>query len=88
MKKYTAFIRDNDTHKIRRLNFGATGYQQYRDRTPNLLYKSSDHHDITRRRRYYSRHSGTTNRYRAIQKEKFIHYGYYSPKILSHLYLW
>ncbi len=31
--------------------------------------------------RYFSRHSGTKYRYKAIK-------GYYTPKLLSHIYLW
>jgi len=37
---------------------------------------------------YYSRHSGTKNRKKAISKEIKKSNGYYTPKILSHKYLW
>ena len=38
-KKYTAFIRNNKTRKIRKIHFGDVRYQQYKDRTPLKLYK-------------------------------------------------
>ena len=38
-KKYTAFIRNNKTRKIRKIHFGDIRYQQYKDRTPLKLYK-------------------------------------------------
>ena len=38
--------------------------------------------------RYFSRHSGTKYRYKAIKKEKMESKGYYTPKLLSHIYLW
>ncbi len=37
---------------------------------------------------YYSRHSGTTNKINAIKLEKKKATGFYTPKILSHIYLW
>ena len=37
---------------------------------------------------YFSRHSGTKNRKKAIQKEKRKSRGNYNAKILSHEYLW
>ena len=33
-KKYTAFIKNNKTKKIRKIHFGDRRYQQYKDRTP------------------------------------------------------
>ena len=38
--------------------------------------------------RYYKRHSGTPHRKDAIKKEIKANDGYYTPKILSHMYLW
>ena len=38
--------------------------------------------------RYFLRHSGTKKRSKAIEKEKKNSKGYYTPKLLSHLYLW
>ena len=87
-KKYTVFLEDKITKKIRKLHFGANGYAQYRDSTPLGLYKKFNHSDIKRMRRYYKRHSGTDKRIDAIKKEKKKSKYYYTPKILSHLYLW
>ena len=87
-KKYTAHIQDKKTKKIRKLHFGDSRYQQYKDRTPLKLYKNKNHGTRKRMQNYYSRHSGTKNRKDAIEKEKKKSKGYYSPKILSHIYLW
>lgn len=87
-KKYTAYIQDKQTKIVRKLHFGAKGYQQYRDATPLGLYSKSDHSDISRMRKYYLRHSGTSKRGDAIKKEKEKSKFRYTPKILSHIYLW
>ena len=47
-KKYTAFVRNKKTYKIRRINFGDRRYQQYKDRTPLHLYSKLNH--LTRKR--------------------------------------
>jgi len=87
-KKYTATVRHKSTKKTRKLSFGHKDYQQYRDSTPLGLYKGRDHGDRKRMQRYYSRHSGTKRRGEAIKKEKIKSDGLYTPKILSHIYLW
>ena len=87
-KKYTAFIKDKKTRKIRRLNFGASDYPQYKDRTPLKLYAYKNHNTRKRMQNYFNRHSGTKSRSKAIKKEKKKSKGYYTPKILSHEYLW
>jgi len=87
-KKYTVYVQNKKTKKIRKLNFGARDYQQYRDSTPLGLYKSKNHGDFSRMQRYYSRHSGTKKRLEAIEREKKENKGYYTPKILSHEFLW
>lgn len=87
-KKYTAYIINKKTKKVRKLNFGARDYQQYKDRTPLGLYSHKNHGDRKRMNRYFSRHSGTKYRYKAIKKEKKESKGYYTPKLLSHIYLW
>jgi len=69
-KKYTAYVKNKKTHKIRKLHFGHKDYQQYRDSTPLKLYKHKNHGDIKRMRNYFSRHSGTKKRGEAIKKEK------------------
>ena len=87
-KKYTAFIKDKKTRKIRRLNFGASDYPQYKDRTPLKLYAYKNHNTRRRMQNYFSRHSGTKKRNEAIKLEKAKSKGYYNAKILSHIYLW
>lgn len=87
-KKYMAVVREIGTGKTRRIHFGGLGYAQYKDRTRVGAFRSLDHGDRKRMGRYFLRHSGTRNRTRAIAKEKAASHGRYTPKILSHLYLW
>jgi hypothetical protein len=87
-KKYTAYIKDKKTKKTRKLHFGDCRYQQYKDRTSLQLYKHKNHNTRKRMQNYYSRHSGMKHRGSAIKKEKAESKGYYTPKILSHIYLW
>ena len=76
------------TKKQRKLHFGDSRYEQYKDRTKLQLYKKKNHNTRKRLQNYYSRHSGTKNRKTAISKEIKKSDGYYTPKILSHKYLW
>ena len=69
-KKYSVKIKNNKTHKIHTINFGAIGYQQFKDRTPLKLYSNLNHDDKQRQKNYYRRFSGTTNRREAIAIEK------------------
>ena len=87
-KKYTAYIKNNKTKKIRKIHFGDKRYQQYKDRTKLQLYKNKNHGTRKRMQNYYSRHSGTKKREKAIKREKSKSKGLYNAKILSHLYLW
>ena len=87
-KKYTAHVKDKKTGKIRVLHFGHKDYEQFKDRTKNGLYSSRNHGNKKRQRNYYNRHSGEKNRKKAIEKEKKNGKGYYTPKLLSHIYLW
>ena len=87
-KKYTAFIQDKKTKKIRKLHFGASDYEQFKDRTPLKLYAHKNHNTRRRMQNYFNRHSGTKKRGQAIALEKKKSKGYYTPKILSHVYLW
>ena len=73
---------------MKKLHFGDRRYQQYKDKTNLKLYKLKDHNTIKRRQNYYSRHSGTQKRKNAIKKEKKKNRGFYSAKLLSHIYLW
>jgi len=87
-KKYRATIRDIQSGVERHIDFGARDYEQYKDRTPLRLYSHKDHGTRRRMKNYYSRHSGTSNRTKAIKTEKRKSRGRYNAKILSHLYLW
>lgn len=88
-KKYMAYIKNNKTGKIRIIHFGASAYQQYKDRIPLKLYSNKNHGDKKRQHNYYSRHShGISNRKDAIKYEIHKSNGYYNAKILSHIYLW
>ena len=87
-KKYTAYIQNRKTKKIRKLHFGDNRYQQYKDRTPLKLYKSLNHGSRKRMHNYFNRHSGIQNREKAIAYEKNKSKNIYTPKILSHIYLW
>lgn len=82
-KKYDAILRNKKTLKgqrhgravVRRVPFGAVGYEQYRDSTGKGLYTHVNHGDPKRRRNYRTRHHGEN-------KRKFSS-GYFSWK-----YLW
>ena len=87
-KKYTAYVKNNQTKKVRKIHFGDKRYQQYKDRTPLKLYARKNHGTKRRMENYFNRHSGTKNRKKAIEKEINKSNGYYNAKILSHKYLW
>ena len=87
-KKYMVIVEDRSTKKRRTIHFGGLGYPQYKDRTPLKLYKKLNHMTRKRMKNYFKRHSGTGNRSDAISKEINKSNGYYTPKILSHMYLW
>ena len=85
--KYTAIVEEKGIRKQRRIHFGASDYQQYKDRTPLGLYSHKDHGTRKRMQNYFSRHSGTRSS-KAIKLERKKSKGYYNAKILSHEYLW
>ena len=87
-KKYMANVKDLSTGKIRVIHFGASDYQQYKDRTPLKLFSYKNHNNRRRMQNYFNRHSGTKKRSKAIALEKRKSKGYYNAKILSHVYLW
>lgn len=87
-KKYRAFVRNYKTKKIRHIDFGASDYQQYKDRVPLKVYAHKNHGTRKRMRNYFNRHSGTPIRSKAIEKERKKSKGYFNAKILSHEYLW
>ena len=84
-KKYTAIVRDSSTGRERRVNFGDSRYQQFRDTTPLRLYSGKDHGDAKRRRAYFMRHSGVATKDAAVKREKT---SGITPRLLSHMYLW
>ena len=85
-KKYTAIIRNKETKKERRINFGDNRYKQFKDSTPLQAYASKNHGDKKRRQNYFLRHSGVKNKFLAVALEKKS--GLYTPKLLAHIYLW
>lgn len=87
-KKYTAYVKNKKTKKIRKLHFGDQRYEQFKDRTDLKLYKKQNHLDRKRMKNYYKRHSGTKSKNKAIDREKKKSNRLYTAKILSHLYLW
>jgi hypothetical protein len=87
-KKYRATLYSLKTGKKRTLDFGASDYQQYKDRTKLGVYTQQNHNSRKRMRNYFNRHSGTPIRRKAIEKEKLKSKGLYNAKILSHEYLW
>ena len=87
-KKYTAFVQNLKTKKIRKLNFGDRRYEQYKDSTPLKAWAHKNHNSFLRRRNYFKRHSGVNTKKEALQKEKKKNSYLYTPKILSHTYLW
>ena len=87
-KKYTVYVKNKKTHKVRRIHFGDQRYEQYKDRTPLKLYARKNHGTRRRMENYFNRHSGEKNRKKAIEKEIIKSKGYYTAKILSHKYLW
>ena len=58
----------------RRVAFGSSKHQQYRDTTPLKAYSHLDHGDLKRRENYFARHGRHAERYTA--------------KWFSHKYLW
>lgn len=87
-KKYRVTLKNKKTGTIRHLVFGDSRYAQYKDRTPLGLYTKKNHNNRKRMSRYYNRHSGTKTRREGIKKEKKKAKGFYTPKLLSHIYLW
>lgn len=88
VKKYTATVKNKKTKKTRILHFGDKNYEQFKDRTNLGIYSHKNHGNKKRQENYYNRHSGEKNRKKAIAKEIRNGKGYYTPKILSHKYLW
>ena len=86
--KYTAIVQHKKTKKKRSINFGHKDYPQFKDSTPLGYYSYKNHGTKKRKDAYYSRHSGTKLKAKAIRKEFRKSGGKYTPKLLSHIYLW
>lgn len=54
-KKYTALLKNKETGKIKKIHFGDSRYQQYKDKLGK--YTHLDHNDEKRRQNYIKRHS-------------------------------
>ena len=87
-KKYMAIVKNNKTQKKRKIHFGASDYEQFKDRTKIGYYTRKNHGNKKRQENYYNRHSGVKNRRKAIKKEINKSKGIFNAKILSHVYLW
>jgi len=87
-KKYKATVKDSSTGKTRTIQFGATGYGQFKDTTPVKAYSGNNHGDPKRRKAYFSRHSGVGTKAAALAKERAKAGGKLNAKILAHKYLW
>lgn len=87
-KKYTAKVKNLSTGKIRQIHFGDNRYQQFKDSTKIKKYARKNHGDARRRQNYFSRHSGFKTKQKAVAHEWKKSKGKYTPKLLSHIYLW
>ena len=75
-KKYSAIIKNKNTGRTKRINFGALGMEQFKDSTGLGLYSKSDHGNKLRLKAFRDRFRGQYN-----PKE-------YSPLFFSWNYLW
>jgi hypothetical protein len=88
-KKYMAVVQNKKTRRTRVLHFGGLGYEQFKDSTGLGLYSNVNHGDPKRRRNYFGRHSnGNTTKRKALNYEIKKSKGLYTPRLLSHKYLW
>ena len=85
-KKYAAIVFNKITKKLRRINFGDSRYENFKDSTGLGLFTSKNHGDRKRRKAYFMRHSGVSTKIKAVKKERLS--GKYSAKLLSHMFLW
>lgn len=75
-KMYDAILLNKKNSKIKRVPFGSSEYENYRDITGLNLYPHLIHGNNERRRRYRARH------------KVFLKKGYYSPGLFSFFFLW
>lgn len=79
-KKYDVILSNIETGERIKMSFGAIRdngipYDQFKDNTPLGLYTKFDHGDKKRLKNYYARHGRIDSRY-------------WSPDLLSKLFLW
>ena len=74
-KKYNALLQNTDNDLIKRVPFGASAYEHYKDSTGLGIWSHKDHLDKKRRASYRARHKGE-------EKRKF------SSGFFSWKYLW
>lgn len=74
-KKYSAILKNAETGRIKKVNFGDKRYQHFKDKTGLGIYSHLNHGDPERRRRYRLRHAKTMTKK-------------YSPSWFSAKYLW
>ena len=72
-------------HKNKLYHWGATGYSQYKDRTPLRLYSKMDNNDPARRRSFWKRQTGKSSKREALRYAKSR--GHWS-KYFSIKFLW
>jgi hypothetical protein len=74
-KKYSAILMNTETKRTKRVNFGDSSMEQYKDTTGLGLYSNLDHNDEDRRESFRAR-------FRESAKVK------YSPSWFSYNFLW
>ena len=74
-KKYDAILFNADTGRYKRIPFGDSRYQQYKDSTGLGKYSHLDHNDNSRRKSYRERHKHTYSKT-------------LSPSYFAYYYLW
>jgi hypothetical protein len=75
-KMYAAILKNKDTGRELRVNFGSTDYENYHDLTGLNRYPHLIHDDLNRRRSYQKRHRHN------------VHKNCYNPAYFSYYYLW
>ena len=89
-KKYRATVYNPASRRTRIVDFGALGYQHYRDSTPlrTRRYAYLNHNDPVRRRAYFLRHSRVASKNDALAVESAKSKGRITARLLSHWFLW
>lgn len=82
-KKYRVELYDKYGNKLKTLQFGEKGYNQYQDKTPLKFYSYLDHKDSKRRINYRNRHSKILTK-----KGKPAYQDPFQPSFYSWNFLW